>query len=1640
MKFRYIYAKLLLVFSVLALSSIIGINTATNNNSTGFVSQPFLKNDFPAVFEPAKREETSTIKGPDEAFSTAPLASSLKTYQEAAYNAGKLSSDLREKLSSIPLYLWKSTSQRVIISFEDQASLEQFSLLSTRVQKLEGINMAIATSDLENIAKLASSPGVKRVYLDQYALFIDADWESQSDSFFEIATFPSEARIGARDLLTMGYDGSGVTIAIVDTGIDKTHPDLDDLDNNPATNDPKVIKEASFVDFDNDGVNDTSPMDQHGHGTHVAGIAAGNGLLKGVAPQARLMNARVLDAFGGAQFSWIMNGVNWAVTNGADVISMSLGGFPGSLEPLLDDAVNAAWENGVMVVIAAGNSGPIEGTVSSPGLASRAITVGASDLYDAVTSFSSRGPSPNGIVDPDIVAPGDGILSTVLFGQYMVASGTSMATPAVAGGLALLLQAKPTTPIDFIRASILATAKDLGMDSFSQGAGILDLKAALNYLQAPSVYAYPGFTSDKPLVLSPGETFSYQLDVFLNESFTSLSVSASSNLVSDVVVSITDTIATGWVRAKVTITMPNSDITGSIDIKNGTRLLYQVPLSLKTDNPENDAESATDAGETFAGALSLTDGTKINGYVTAGDSDFYSFAVTKNNAYRITLDDMFDDADVFLFDENGTIITISTRGGIQPENIEFLAKSTGDYYLRIISSEATPYSLLITDLGTNGGSSSVLVYNSASGQAQNRDSDPKYEDLVFSIQVTVNVPGQYDFLFTVAQYRSDYLFGKYVFYGDWLTFSLDAGTQTVELSIPGELLAASTYGGSYVLNDLLIGDPSTWTVVEYLTNVTQTPSYTNTDFEAGTTVINSITYSTHDVDLNGNPEFFTITLDVDFSDPVSESANLFVVDDSQVLLVYSATVDIYTESAESSFSIAFVIPGQLLEEVDQKAIIAGVLLPGLRGLVPLFDPVTNVPNYESLYTVSFSDTPADVKGTSNMDSIELSLIITSKLRGYMSFSFRSLYSTSDEKIAIDNGESLDNQGYALNVGTNSLKFTIDLSLAAARGIPGPYLLLGTNLVIFYPVLPLTGIDASNSPEGYYNKPFVTTNSYDDISTYEKPDLYLTGDVFIQEYNNGSDRGYEIIVETYSQNPSTPYLSIVVLEHTSLNRRGFYNRYSMTTSLSSGLQNVTFQISGKEIFQKRFIGYLEIGAVNIYDTAYDWDPIDSIIRAGLIKRVDYRNYYDIVPIYLTDYSLNFVNSDSDPLLEAITITLNVTVNTPSSYEFVVGLSSEYPASVSKLSSINALSAGNYSTTLTFDAKDIVRQGINGMTMITFSLISSDLYWFDEDDLGLITVNSSALDYLLPISFSGKAFSNAVDDNNDGLYDKIELSVLVNVSEARTFTRLRIDALARIKITDNTFLDAYVGFLQIDQLSLQKGLQNITFILDSTSLIDIEQAMIWTGTKYTTFTLAVDSFSAQDNEGTFYITTNEFDFPETYDLKTFDLTLPVSLDDINYELVYDLTGNAIAIDVIIEYSVNKVIPFSIDVFLSASTEGNFYYSGVWVDIAPATTGSFSKTIQFSFFELFGSTETPGSFDLSISASAYTSNSDFLDSLSLTTTISSSDLTIPVSSSELGNEISSPSDKNDKGFFLPLSFNVVIITFATITAILALNRKRS
>ena len=308
------------------------------------------------------------------------------------------------------------------------------------------------------------------------------------------------------------YTGKGVGIAVLDTGI---FPHIDFM---LPTN-----RIAAFKDFVS---GNSKPYDDHGHGTHICGICAGNGAAsmgyyQGVAPKSHLIVGKILDRNGNGNLPAILDGIRWVIATmplyHTRILNISAGtnppvnlrakhdaytytgagrknhgaGVPDPTDAILVQAVNEAWNAGLIVVAAAGNNGPEPMSVTAPGISSEIITVGASDDYhpvyihgQKVIGFSGRGPTWEQEKKPDVTAPGCHIMSChnrFFRGRYTYTqrSGTSMSTAIVSGCIALLLEKYPSMTNADVKQRLQEGCQDLGLDKNHQGFGRIDLSLFL---------------------------------------------------------------------------------------------------------------------------------------------------------------------------------------------------------------------------------------------------------------------------------------------------------------------------------------------------------------------------------------------------------------------------------------------------------------------------------------------------------------------------------------------------------------------------------------------------------------------------------------------------------------------------------------------------------------------------------------------------------------------------------------------------------------------------------------------------------------------------------------------------------------------------------------------------------------------------------------------------------------------------------------------------------------------------------------------------------------------------------------------------------------------------------------------------------
>ena len=395
------------------------------------------------------------------------------------------------------------SKELTINSMKNHASSSQQQLVDfLKDEKVKGKADKIKQFWIVNAIAVNASPGViKAISTRDDVESIELDSEIHILEDLSLSTQVTQGQIdratnaikqiNATNAWEIGIDGTGINVSVLDTGIYAAHPDIAG----------RIIKGYDFVNNDND------PADDAGHGTHVAGTVGGNGAggtTTGVAPNVSLLIAKVCSSGGWCLNSAIVDAIQWSVANGADIISMSLGDSARSNAIHL--AINNAVSMEVVVIAAAGNSGPNPGTINYPGGEKNVIAVGAVDGSDVIAYFSSRGPiTVDGevLTKPDVSAPGINIISLYyLSNGYTMMSGTSMATPHVSGAAALLLQAArqlgtTLSPLQ-VKSILENTSVDKGLagKDNNYGAGRIDVFAAINSLAPPPLGFINGTVMD----------------------------------------------------------------------------------------------------------------------------------------------------------------------------------------------------------------------------------------------------------------------------------------------------------------------------------------------------------------------------------------------------------------------------------------------------------------------------------------------------------------------------------------------------------------------------------------------------------------------------------------------------------------------------------------------------------------------------------------------------------------------------------------------------------------------------------------------------------------------------------------------------------------------------------------------------------------------------------------------------------------------------------------------------------------------------------------------------------------------------------------------------------------------------------------
>ena len=447
----------------------------------------------------------------------------------------KIEPELIEKMNSVPneekipivVNFPKGYSQREMSDFLQELDLQD--VLVRHVFSL--IPVVSLYAEKSAIKELTTIPLIERIGFDSKLQVTSRNEKVVTNDDGDLGyTHPDEI-LDTDSLIENGFNGTGIQVAVLDSGAQGDHPDFEDR----LIGFKDFVSDSNRDDMDpSDGVD---AYDDNGHGTACSWLVAGTGEINGgnytgMAPGAKLLIVKVLDEDGAGDDSVIAQGIEFAVDSGSDVISLSLGGPMADVtteDPSMQ-GVEAAIEEGVTVVIAAGNTGPAAYTINSPGVLEQAITVGSSADGTGVVAFSSRGPvnrqyaEPNGVfAKPDIIAPGLNIMSgraesagsfeypiynySQYGSHYTQFSGTSASTPQIAGLVALLMSKYPyLRPIES-KTAIMAGATDLDQDPMEQGWGLANVTRSDILLDSTDTFtlmtprSYPTLPGSKKVLI-----------------------------------------------------------------------------------------------------------------------------------------------------------------------------------------------------------------------------------------------------------------------------------------------------------------------------------------------------------------------------------------------------------------------------------------------------------------------------------------------------------------------------------------------------------------------------------------------------------------------------------------------------------------------------------------------------------------------------------------------------------------------------------------------------------------------------------------------------------------------------------------------------------------------------------------------------------------------------------------------------------------------------------------------------------------------------------------------------------------------------------------------------------------------------------
>ncbi len=704
------------------------VRRGSSNNAAG--SGPFLSSRLSvAIVRPEAREIRAAAKRRlSEGGSPASLREkAAQTLSEIA-RINSLSSQASSK--RVPAYLSSPASRKAMERVR-------------KMRELRAIRGFVALASKRDIDALRKDPSV--LVFENRVFRLDPDVPVSPSAQATSMSIPLTS-IGADYLFSRNITGSGVVVAVLDTGIDYTHPDFGNCSSVGAG-----CRVASGYDFVN---NDADPVDDNGHGTHVAAIIGAQGSFRGVAPNVTLMAVKVCDSAGYCSTSAMVQGLDYAYANGADVIHMSIGGAAAPNDPFADATsvvATALSELGVPVVISAGNIGPGYNTIAAPGSAYGVITVGASNDQDtpdisddSIPAFSARGPSAFGRFDPDVVAPGYNICAAKASGtsgttcgdsSHVLKSGTSMSAPFVSGSIALMLDYNSSWSLGEIRKRLIGSAyAGVSENVFEQGAGLINVSRAV---YRDFFFSYEG-NPFAELYAKPGENSSYAFagenhgnaSIFFNLSATSFKDMFGRELGAAFSLPSSLSLEPGSQEFYINISLPLNASPGMYQgyfVFNSSKGEAMLPVVLSV--PVIDSAVVSGYGDDSCSGC-------WNSVVSFGDWLYFPLSMGLYSSIKANLSwsSSTNDLDLYLFAPSGHMVAVSGNENTNTEYISASGVLFDNYWLAVHSyyvASQTWFNLSVTGASElNVSPQSLVVYLSPNSTSQlnlsvKNDASPK---------------------------------------------------------------------------------------------------------------------------------------------------------------------------------------------------------------------------------------------------------------------------------------------------------------------------------------------------------------------------------------------------------------------------------------------------------------------------------------------------------------------------------------------------------------------------------------------------------------------------------------------------------------------------------------------------------------------------------------------------------------------------------------------------------------------------------------------------------------------------------------------------------------------------------------------------